>query len=60
MLCWSCLELTPTCSYLGDGSSNLSHNTSLNKDLTNFDKQNPKCPSDTSLNPDIKRNFEKV
>jgi DNA modification methylase len=26
---------------------------SLNKDLTDFQKENPKCPSDTSLNPDI-------
>jgi hypothetical protein len=30
-----------------------------NKDLTDFDKQNPKCPSDTSLNPDIKCNMNK-
>jgi len=29
----------------------------INKDLTDFQKENPKCPSDTSLNPDISRNF---
>jgi hypothetical protein len=28
----------------------------INKDLTAQDKPSPKCPSDTSLNPDIKRN----
>jgi hypothetical protein len=30
----------------------------INKDLTAQDKPSPKCPSDTSLNPDIKRNFK--
>jgi site-specific DNA-methyltransferase (adenine-specific) len=31
-----------------------------NKDLTDFDKQNPKCPSDTSLNPNIICSFPTV
>jgi hypothetical protein len=30
----------------------------INKDLTAQDKPSPKCPSDTSLNPDIKLNFQ--
>jgi hypothetical protein len=33
-----------------------STNAKTNKDLTDFQKENPKCPSDTSLNPDIKCN----
>jgi len=39
--------------------SNPAFPTSYNKDLTDFQKENPKCPSDTSLNPDIMRNFSK-
>jgi DNA modification methylase len=34
-------------------------NGEFNKDLTDFQKENPKCPSDTSLNPNIKRNMNK-
>ena len=33
---------------------------SLNKDLTDFDKQNPKSALQTSLNPNIKRNLRKI
>jgi site-specific DNA-methyltransferase (adenine-specific) len=35
-------------------------NGEFNKDLTDFQKENPKCPSDTSLNPDIKRNLREA
>jgi DNA modification methylase len=35
--------------------SNFWSNDTHNKDLTDFQKENPKYPSDTSLNPDINR-----
>jgi site-specific DNA-methyltransferase (adenine-specific) len=46
---------------LSDKTSTLPNsnpNGEFNKDLTDFQKENPKCPSDTSLNPDIKSNSE--
>jgi site-specific DNA-methyltransferase (adenine-specific) len=53
-------RLSDKTSTLSATQTTLAEPKEFNKDLTAQDKPSPKCPSDTSLNPDIKYNMKEL